>query len=131
MTDFSVVFTKKNLWTSAVVPGIVVAKATKPQQGGNHTRKSVINKLYDSKIFPAETVVPATDDYRAATYKASKLMDELQEALTAEENKKLEDIIELNMGIIDMESRAIYAEGIRFGIELMIEINRMDEFTRH
>ncbi len=93
--------------------------------------KSVINKLYDGKIFPAETVAPATDDYWAATYKASKLMDELQEALTAEENKKLEDIRELNMGIIDMESRAIYAEGIRFGIELMIEINRMDEFTRH
>ncbi len=39
--------------------------------------KSIINKLYDGKIFPAETVAPATDDYRAATYKASKLMDEL------------------------------------------------------
>ncbi len=93
--------------------------------------KSVINKLYDGKIFPAETVAPATDDYRAATHKASKLMDELQEALTAEENKKLEDIIELNMEIIDMENRAIYAEGIRFGIGLMIELNRMDESTRH
>ncbi len=93
--------------------------------------KSVIDKLYDGKIFPAETVVPATDDYRAATHKASKLMDELQEVLTAEQNKKLEDMIDLNMEIIDMENRAIYAEGIRFGIELMIELNRMDESTRH
>ncbi len=92
--------------------------------------KSVINKLYDGKIFLAETVVPATDDYRAATHKASKLMDELQEALTAEENKKLEDMIDLNMEIIDMENRAIYAEGIRFGIGLMIELNRIDESTR-
>ncbi len=93
--------------------------------------KSIINKLYDGKIFPAEAAAPATDDYRVATHKASKLMDELQEALTVEENKKLEDMIDLNMEIIDVESRAIYAEGIRFGIELMIELNRMYEFTRH
>jgi len=90
--------------------------------------KSIINRLYDGKIFPVETVVPVTDDYRAATHKASKLMDELQEVLTAEQNKKLKDIIDL--GIIDMENRAIYAEGIRFGIGLMIELNRMDESTR-
>jgi len=57
-------------------------------------------------------------------------MDELQEVLTTEQNKKLEDIIDLNVGIIDMENRAIYAEGIRFGIGLMIELNRMDESTR-
>ncbi len=30
-----------------------------------------------------------------------------------------------------MESRTIYAEGIRFEIGLMIELNPMDESTRH
>ncbi len=30
-----------------------------------------------------------------------------------------------------MKSRDIYAEGIRFGIEFMIEFNQMDESTRH
>ncbi len=69
--------------------------------------KSIINRLYDGKIFPAETVAPAADDYRVATHKASKLMDELQETLTEEKNKKWEDMIDLNMGIIDMENRAI------------------------
>ena len=93
--------------------------------------KSIISKLYDGEIFPAETVVPATDEYRTITYKMGKSIDELQEVLTAEQNKKLEHMLDMNVAMTDMENRAIYAEGIRFGIELMIEINRMNETERH
>lgn len=51
----------------------------------------------------------------------------MQAILTGEQNKKLEHIMDMNAEIINMENRAIYAEGIRFGIELMIEIYQMNE----
>lgn len=54
-------------------------------------------------------------------------IEDLQAILTGEQNKKLEHIMDMNAEIINMENRAIYAEGIRFGIELMIEIYQMNE----
>ena len=54
----------------------------------------------------------------------------MQEVLTREQYKKLENVMDMNAEIVNMENKAIYAEGIRFGIELMIEVYRMDENAR-
>jgi len=58
------------------------------------------------------------------------MMDELQEILTGEQYKKLEHMIDMNAEIINMENKSIYAEGIKFGIELMIEIGWLNETAR-
>ena len=57
-------------------------------------------------------------------------IEELQEVLTGEQYKKLEHMMDMNAEIVNMENKAIYAEGVRFGIELMIEIYGMDENAR-
>ncbi len=89
--------------------------------------KSVISKLYNGEIFPAETVVPTDSGYRSSVNKVGQEIEELQEVLTGEQYKKLEHMMDMNAEIVNMENRAVYAEGIRFGIELMIEIYRVDE----
>ena len=92
--------------------------------------KSVISRLFESEIFPAETAVPVNAEYRSAIAKVSDTIEDLQETLTMEQNKKLEYIMDANAEIATMESKAYYAEGLRFGVELMIEIYRMGERTR-
>ena len=93
--------------------------------------KSIISKLFEGEIFPAETAVPVNAEYRSAIAKVSKTIEELQETLTMEQNKKLEYMLDTNAEIATMESKAYYAEGVRFGVELMVEIDRMNERTRH
>ena len=92
--------------------------------------KSVISKLYNGEIFPAETVVPTDSGYRSSVNKVGQEINGLQEVLTREQYKKLENVMDMNAEIVNMENKAIYAEGIRFGIERMIEVYRMDENAR-
>ena len=92
--------------------------------------KSVISRLFEGEIFPAETAVPVNAEYRSAIAQVSETIENLQETMTMEQNKKLEHIMDMNAEIATMESRAYYAEGLRFGVELMIEIYRMSEKTR-
>lgn len=92
--------------------------------------KSVISKLYNGEIFPAETAVSTDNRYRSSVDKVGQEIEELQEILTREQYKKLEHMLDMNAEIINMENQALYAEGIRFGIELMIEIYGMDENTK-
>ena len=92
--------------------------------------KSVISRLFEGEIFPAETAVPVNNEYRSAIAKVSKTIEELQETLTMEQNKKLDSVMDINAEIATMESKAYYAEGLRFGVELMIEIYRMSERTK-
>ena len=92
--------------------------------------KSIISRLFEGEIFPAETAVPVSAEYRSAIAKVSKTIEDLQGTLTMEQNKKLEYIMDTNAEIATMESKAYYAEGLRFGVELMIEIYCMGERTR-
>ena len=92
--------------------------------------KDIITTLFEGEIFPAETAVPVNAEYRSAIAKVCNTIEDLQETLTMEQNKKLEYIMDANAEIATMESKAYYAEGVRFGVELMIEIYRMGERTK-
>ena len=92
--------------------------------------KDIISRLFEGEIFPAETAVPVNAEYRSAIAKVSNTIEDLQGTLTMEQNKKLESIMDTNAEIATMESKAYYAEGVKFGVELMVEISRMNERTR-
>ena len=92
--------------------------------------KSIISRLFEGEVFPAETAVPVNAEYRSAIAQVSKAIEDLQETLTMEQNKKLEYIMDVNAEIATMESKAYYAEGVRFGVEFMVEIDRINEGTR-
>ena len=49
--------------------------------------KSVISKLYNGEIFPAETVVPTDSGYRSSVNKVGQEINGLQEVLTREQQK--------------------------------------------
>ncbi|MEY8311415.1 DUF6809 family protein [Oscillospiraceae bacterium 42-9] len=56
--------------------------------------KSVISKLYNGEIFPAETVVPTDSGYRSSVNKVGQEINGLQEVLTREQYKKLENVFD-------------------------------------
>lgn len=89
--------------------------------------KSVINELYNGEIFPVETETLKDEKYRRIVNRVGHEIEELEELLTKEQYKKLEHMMDMNAEICSMENRAVFAEGLRLGILLMVEIYRMDE----
>lgn len=89
--------------------------------------KSVISELYNGEISPVETETPRDKKYRRTVNKVGQEIEELEEILTKEQCKKLEHMMDMNAEIFNMENRAVFAEGLRLGILLMVEIHRMDE----
>ena len=79
----------------------------------------ILDMLYDGQIYPAESVKPATEKQR--------LMDELREKLSGDDQQQLDRIDELSDGICDEECRCMFAEGVRFGVGLMKELGEMDK----
>ena len=89
--------------------------------------KSVISELYYGEISPVETEAPRDEKYRRTVNMVVREIEEFEELLTKEQYKKLEHMMDMNAEIFNMENRAVFAEGLRLGILLMVEIYRMDE----
>lgn len=88
---------------------------------------TILEKLYDGEIIPSETSVPDTEEYREKLRKKTRLAEEIKNALPAEKSELADQLTALCLSIAEDECRCTYAEGVRFGIDLMIEINRMNE----
>jgi len=88
---------------------------------------TILEKLYDGEIIPSETAVPDTEEYREKLQKKKRLAEEIKNALPADKSELVDRLTALCLSIAEDECRCTYAEGVRFGIDLMTEINRMNE----
>mgnify|MGYP001341915373 CR=1 FL=1 len=104
---------------------------------------TILEKLYDGEIIPSETAVPGTEEYREKLQKKTRIMQSIREALPADRQELLTELKALCLSIAEDECRctyaeadyrhfahhrtAHYAEGVRFGIDLMVEIHGKDK----
>lgn len=105
------------LWICAAGVGMIVV-------GGANMK--ILDMLYDGRIYPAETVKPATEKYRQLDEERKNLLDKLREKLSDTDQQLLDRIDTLAYGISDEECRCMFAEGVRFGVGLMKELGEMD-----
>ena len=84
---------------------------------------TILEKLYDGEIIPSETAVPGTEEYREKLQKKTRIMQSIREALPADRQELLTELNALCLSIAEDECRCTYAEGVRFGIDLMVEIH--------
>lgn len=88
---------------------------------------TILEKLYDGEINPSETAVPDTEEYREKLRRKKQVAEELKKVLPADKLELLDQLTALCLSIAEDECKCTYAEGVRFGIDLMMEINRMNE----
>lgn len=88
---------------------------------------TILEKLYNGEISPCETTVPDTEEYREKLRQKNRIAEELKKALPDDKTELLDRLTALCLSIAEDECKCNYAEGVRFGIDLMIEINRMNE----
>ena len=87
----------------------------------------ILDMLYDGQIYPAESVKPATEKYQRLNEEKQRLMGELREKLSGDDQQLLDRIDELSDGICDEECRCMFAEGVRFGVGLMRELEELGQ----
>lgn len=88
---------------------------------------TILEKLYNGEISPCETAVPDTEEYKEKLRQKNQIAEELKKALPADKTELLHRLTALFLSIAEDECKCTYAEGVRFGIDLMIEMNRMNE----
>lgn len=88
---------------------------------------NILDKLYDGEIFPAENAVPNTEEYQEKMRQKNFLIDKLRKTMPSDIIPLLEKLSSLYMSISEEECRYMYAEGVRFGIKLMMDVSYMDE----
>ena len=88
---------------------------------------TILEKVYDGEIIPSETAVPDTEEYREKLQEKARIMQSIREALPADRQELLTELNALCLSIAEDECRCTYAEGVRFGIDLMVEIHGKDK----
>lgn len=86
------------------------------------TIESIITRLYKGKIYPEEQLLPQSKEACAARRERGKWEDKLKSTLSKKQARLLEKMQDAEASCATLECEAAFAEGIRFGIQLMREL---------
>lgn len=86
--------------------------------------KSFFARLYNGEIHPGKNVVPRSKKYRQALEQSKASMLTLSKTLSRRQGELLDQAMWERFLVEQLESTAMYGAGVRFGIELMLELPR-------
>ena len=91
--------------------------------------KSILRRLFDGEISPSEHAAPRTGLYRKLLTDEKNAKDILREMLTREQYNQGKLLVNIKDEIAYQQYACIYGEGVRFGVQLMVEVFDADEDT--
>ena len=83
--------------------------------------KSLIEMLFDGDISVAENLRPTGQEYKEIKQKIHDEFDYFKGRLSDEDFKRLDDLRGLFCDSANMELKAAFSYGIKFGVVLMLE----------
>ena len=81
---------------------------------------SVLKKIFNREICPAQQAIPKDPEYKILSKEISEHRDYFTDILSKEDQKRLEELQDLMMQRFTIESYDIFAEGYRLGAQLML-----------
>lgn len=91
----------------------------------------VLEMMLDGKLYPAEQIVVTTEKYKNIQYKASQLMQELEQALGPAERTKLEDYLAHVAQANCCIAEEYLKYGLALGVRLMKEVEEIPYFQNN
>ena len=82
----------------------------------------ILEAIYSGEIYPAETVVPESDEFSNANEEISRTMNFFQEKLSHEDYELLEKLCDHHADSSLMVSQEHFKYGFTMGVLLMCEI---------
>ena len=87
-----------------------------------NNKKSLIEQLYEGSFSPCEHILSRDPEYRPTCREADQVHQALRKRLGEEDQKRLDQLHDLDMHICSMEACACFSNGFRYGALLMLEI---------
>jgi hypothetical protein len=84
--------------------------------------RTILEELYDGRIFPVELIVPQDPEYRRLNQKISGIKETWRHQLSADDYGSLEKILELQCQSSVLEASASFGYGFKLGALLMLEV---------
>ena len=81
----------------------------------------ILEALFNGEIYPAEQIIPQSDEYKAECKAVSKLMDELKSTLDGDQYTRIEELHRHMSTTQCMESREQFRYGLSMGLLMMKE----------
>ena len=82
----------------------------------------IIDELYHGGLYPAEKIIPKTEQYAEARKDAVQLSQDLQRHLTPEQFALYEQYCTANAVMVDEMRCECFRQGVIFGVKMMLEI---------
>ncbi|MCD7762632.1 MAG: hypothetical protein LUI14_05440 [Lachnospiraceae bacterium] len=82
---------------------------------------SVMDSLFDGKIYPGEQIVPDNPEYDKTNREIDALMKRLEETLEKKEYDMVEELCDLLSVSEDIQNKEIFRYGMSMGMRLMRE----------
>lgn len=84
--------------------------------------KTILEELYDGRIFPAERILSKDPEYHRVNREISDLREFLSKKLSEEDLKFLETFQDLNDQSAVLEAAASFEYGFKLGAWIMLEV---------
>ena len=84
--------------------------------------ESIITRLYRGDVYPEEQILPQSEEARAAKKACSKWEDRLEATFSKKQARLFEKMQDAEATYATLECEASFAEGVRFGVQLMQEL---------
>ena len=85
-------------------------------------RKSILEELFNGEFFPAENIVPSDPDYRPLSNEVGKVIAYLSDRMSSDDKERFELLQDDIAYVHDLELRAFFTEGLRFGVQFLLEL---------
>ncbi|MCD7883511.1 MAG: hypothetical protein LUI87_07380 [Lachnospiraceae bacterium] len=86
---------------------------------------SIMNLLYDGKIYPAEQAVSSDPNYVKTNREIEILMEKLEEKLDKEDYDLVEKVCDLLSVTQDIQNKEVFRYGLSLGLQLMWEAGEL------
>lgn len=84
--------------------------------------KSILEELYNGRIYPAERIVPQDPEYRPINRKIGEEKEYLKKKLSEEDLNRLSELEDMYTKSTSIEESESFSYGFKLGSLLMIEI---------
>ena len=85
-------------------------------------RKTLLEQIFDGNFIPSEYIQPRDPEFLPTCKEAEKEYLHLSKALSDDDRRHFKRLLELNLRMSTMDSRANFTSGFQYGALLMLEI---------
>ena len=87
---------------------------------------SILKQLFDGDYYPSEQITPKSQEYAEKRVACNMAQAELEKALGNDDDPTLTRFLDAYADVVDLMNYEFFKEGLRFGMELMKELQETD-----